>query len=146
MNKLLISAAIIGVAALSGAESAHAYGTGSLKCFGVATAGQNDCAAADGSHSCAGKATSSHNANDWIYVETNEQCWEKCGHVGAPGAAIPAGYCGNAAAPESGSSQGLNTMPVQAAVAPATGTTNTIPANAKPVGAAKAFTDDRDNH
>ena len=38
------------------------------KCFGVAKAGQNDCAAADGSHSCAGQAKADNAAGDWKYV------------------------------------------------------------------------------
>jgi len=38
------------------------------KCFGVAKAGQNDCASASGSHSCAGTATKDNDAGDWKYV------------------------------------------------------------------------------
>lgn len=38
------------------------------KCFGVAKAGQNDCATANGSHSCAGQAKKDMVANDWKYV------------------------------------------------------------------------------
>ena len=39
------------------------------KCFGVAKAGQNDCASATGSHSCAGTATKDKDPGDWKYVE-----------------------------------------------------------------------------
>ena len=38
------------------------------KCFGIAKAGQNDCASADGSHSCAGQAKVDKDGNDWRYV------------------------------------------------------------------------------
>lgn len=38
------------------------------KCAGVAKAGQNDCGALDGSHSCAGQATTDDGANEWVYV------------------------------------------------------------------------------
>lgn len=38
------------------------------KCYGVAAAGQNHCASADGAHSCAGQATKDGDANEWIYV------------------------------------------------------------------------------
>ena len=38
------------------------------KCFGVAKAGDNDCAAASGSHSCAGQAKADNAADDWKYV------------------------------------------------------------------------------
>ena len=36
------------------------------KCFGVAKAGDNDCAA--GAHSCAGQAKTDNAADDWKYV------------------------------------------------------------------------------
>ncbi len=38
------------------------------KCFGIAKAGQNDCASAAGTHSCAGQAKVDNDANDWRYV------------------------------------------------------------------------------
>ena len=38
------------------------------KCFGIAKAGQNDCAAADGAHGCAGKATADKGGADWKHV------------------------------------------------------------------------------
>lgn len=38
------------------------------KCFGVAKAGDNDCAAASGSHLCAGQAKADNAADDWKYV------------------------------------------------------------------------------
>ena len=38
------------------------------KCFGVAKAGQNDCAAANGAHGCAGQSKMDKGAADWKYV------------------------------------------------------------------------------
>lgn len=38
------------------------------KCAGIAKAGQNDCGALDGSHSCAGQAEADGDANEWVYV------------------------------------------------------------------------------
>jgi len=38
------------------------------KCYGVAKAGANDCATADGVHSCAGQSKADNDANDWKYV------------------------------------------------------------------------------
>ena len=143
MNKLLISAAIVGIATISGAESANAYGTGTLKCYGVATAGQNDCAAFDGSHSCAGKAAASYNANDWIYTETEEQCWEMCGHIGTPTAPIPAGHCDNGAAPENSGANDMKIMPSTMSTTAAPATAAAIPANAKVIK--RSFVGDRDN-
>jgi len=38
------------------------------KCAGIAKAGQNDCGALDGSHSCAGQAQLDNDENEWVYV------------------------------------------------------------------------------
>lgn len=38
------------------------------KCYGIAKAGQNDCANLSGSHSCAGQAKADMDKNDWKYV------------------------------------------------------------------------------
>jgi len=38
------------------------------KCYGVAKAGQNDCASARGTHSCAGQAKGDDDAGDWKSV------------------------------------------------------------------------------
>lgn len=38
------------------------------KCYGVALAGQNDCASFSGLHSCAGQAKASNDIADWKYV------------------------------------------------------------------------------
>ena len=36
-----------------------------VKCYGVAKAGQNDCASHNGSHSCAGQAKVDSDPNEW---------------------------------------------------------------------------------
>jgi uncharacterized membrane protein len=38
------------------------------KCYGIAKAGQNDCANLSGSHSCAGQSKMSDDAAEWKYV------------------------------------------------------------------------------
>ena len=38
------------------------------KCYGIAQAGQNDCASYSGLHSCAGQTKVSHDVADWKYV------------------------------------------------------------------------------
>ena len=38
------------------------------KCAGIAKAGQNDCGALDGSHSCAGHAKEDNLSSEWVYV------------------------------------------------------------------------------
>ena len=42
---------------------------GKEKCFGIAKAGQNDCANIAGMHSCAGEATTDREPFDWKYVD-----------------------------------------------------------------------------
>jgi uncharacterized membrane protein len=41
---------------------------GKEKCFGIAKAGQNDCANLSGSHSCAGQSKAEMGADEWKYV------------------------------------------------------------------------------
>ena len=38
------------------------------KCYGVAKAGQNDCASSNGTHSCAGQAKTDNAKEEWKYV------------------------------------------------------------------------------
>lgn len=73
MNKLLLSAAIAGVMAAGATTPVFAdTPAGKEKCYGIAQAGKNDCAAADGSHSCAGQAKADNDANEWKYVAKGE--------------------------------------------------------------------------
>ena len=57
-------------AALAALVAAPAVGADAAKekCYGIAKAGKNACASLNGSHSCAGQATSDKGANDWTYV------------------------------------------------------------------------------
>lgn len=41
---------------------------GKEKCYGVALAGQNDCASFSGLHSCAGQTKANNDIADWKYV------------------------------------------------------------------------------
>lgn len=97
MNKrqALIAAALAGVCALTAATaSANPEMKGDMKgdakaekekCYGVAKAGQNDCASATGSHSCAGQAKMDKDANEWKYMPKGT-C-EKAGGMLKPAAA-----------------------------------------------------------
>ena len=69
-KKAVVNSAIAGLFALglASAEQAMAAGDDMEKCYGVAKAGQNDCAAADGSHSCAGQSTADADKGEWLYV------------------------------------------------------------------------------
>ena len=70
MNKRLIATSTLAAALALAAAHAQADDKAAAKekCFGNVKAGQNDCAAANGSHSCAGQAKADNDANDWKYV------------------------------------------------------------------------------
>ena len=72
MNKRVIaSSTLASVLALAlGQAQAADTKPAQEKCFGVAKAGQNDCATSTGSHSCAGQAKTDKAADDWKYVPT----------------------------------------------------------------------------
>jgi len=65
-NKLLASAALAAVMAAS--ISAPAQAASKEKCYGIAAAGQNDCANLAGTHSCAGQSTLDNDAGEWKLV------------------------------------------------------------------------------
>lgn len=71
-KKLLLTAALAGVVAASQLASTPAISGDKEKCFGIAKAGKNDCASADGSHSCAAQAAKDNDANEWKYVAKGE--------------------------------------------------------------------------
>ena len=50
------------------ATPAHAQEGAKEKCYGIAAAGQNDCANTAGTHSCAGQSKVAMSADDWKYV------------------------------------------------------------------------------
>jgi len=64
------ASAVLGALALGIASQAAAgpvaQPSGSEKCYGVAKAAHNDCAA--GAHSCAGQATRDHDKASFVYV------------------------------------------------------------------------------
>ena len=68
-QRLILSSALASVLAIGALSSARAADTaGKEKCFGIAKAGQNDCANLSGSHSCAGQSTNDMGADEWKYV------------------------------------------------------------------------------
>ena len=68
-QRLIVSSALASVLALGLVGHAGAADDKTKeKCFGIAKAGQNDCANLSGSHSCAGQAKAEMVADDWKYV------------------------------------------------------------------------------
>lgn len=86
MNKLFLSAAIAGLIATN-ASSANAHEPklpdSKEKCYGIAKAGKNHCASANGSHACAGLAKVDNDPNEWVIVKKGE-CTTKGGKTEAP--------------------------------------------------------------
>ncbi len=66
-NNALIAVALAGLMSSGFAAAADAPAK-MEKCFGVAKAGQNDCAAKNGSHSCAGQSKKDNSPTDWKNV------------------------------------------------------------------------------
>ncbi|MFZ1624017.1 MAG: DUF2282 domain-containing protein [Gammaproteobacteria bacterium] len=85
----IASTAISGLLALGAlglATSANAAQDGAKeKCYGVAQAGQNSCAA--NGHSCQGQAKNDNDPAEWKYVPKGE-CEAAGGKTSAPGSAM----------------------------------------------------------
>ena len=67
-KKAVVNSAIAGIFALGLSGAGQAIAADKEKCYGVAKAGKNDCAAADGSHSCAGQSKADGDKGEWVYV------------------------------------------------------------------------------
>ena len=67
----VISSALASVLAMGLASTAAvaADAPAKEKCYGVAKAGQNDCANLSGSHSCAGQAKVDKGVDEWVYLK-----------------------------------------------------------------------------
>ncbi len=71
-KKILLSVSIMAAASAALAQTAEDKQDlpqmKKEKCFGIVKAGKNDCAAADGSHSCAGLAKNDGGGQDWVLL------------------------------------------------------------------------------
>ncbi len=69
MNQhLVLSSALASALALGLVGPLAAQEKGKEKCYGIAKAGQNDCANLSGSHSCAGQSKVDRGGDEWKYV------------------------------------------------------------------------------
>lgn len=69
MNQKAMFAAAASLMSLALSSSpALAQNATKEKCFGIAKAGQNDCANLSGTHSCAGQAKVDNGRDEWKYV------------------------------------------------------------------------------
>ena len=68
-QRLVLSSALASVLAMGLVPAAGAADAPAKeKCYGIAKAGQNDCANLTGTHSCAGQSKVSDDAAEWKYV------------------------------------------------------------------------------
>lgn len=70
-HRFVVSSALASVLALGLAGNVAAQDKAAKdkeKCFGIAKAGQNDCANLAGTHSCAGQNKADNDAGEWKYV------------------------------------------------------------------------------
>jgi uncharacterized membrane protein len=68
MNEINACSSLIALALLAAAAPPSEAAADKEKCYGIAKAGKNDCASADGSHACSGMAKLDKGANEWKYV------------------------------------------------------------------------------
>ncbi len=70
-QRFIASSALASVLALGLLPGAHAEDKAGTKekCFGIAKAGQNDCANLSGTHSCAGQSKADNAVAEWKYVD-----------------------------------------------------------------------------
>ena len=67
-HRLVVSSALASVLAMGLVGQVAAQDKGKEKCYGIAKAGQNDCANLSGTHSCAGQTKADNDTADWKYV------------------------------------------------------------------------------
>lgn len=84
MNKRqALLATALATVCIAGLGTAHAADVEKEKCFGIAKAGQNDCASVSGSHSCAGQAKKDKDLTEWKFVAKGT-CEKAGGKATAP--------------------------------------------------------------
>lgn len=68
MNQRAMIAATAAMVMSMSMVAAPAAAAEKEKCFGIAKAGQNDCASVSGAHSCAGQSKVDMDKTEWKYV------------------------------------------------------------------------------
>lgn len=73
-RRRLLSLALLGAALTVAGEAAALKELSGVRCYGIAKAGENDCANAVGSHSCAGLSKMDYSGAEWRDVPTKQDC------------------------------------------------------------------------
>ena len=75
VSAIAIASAVAGALALAaGPVLAQTKGAAGFKCYGVAKAGQNDCANAAKTHDCAGQSKADFDLGEWKAVKDAAAC------------------------------------------------------------------------
>ena len=67
-QRAMVAAAAASLMSLAMLSTPAAAAADKEKCYGIAKAGQNDCASLSGAHSCAGQAKVDMDKGEWKYV------------------------------------------------------------------------------
>ncbi len=78
--RVALAAALVGAAFAASAAAAERKVEG-VRCYGVAKAGENDCANASGSHSCAGLSRVDYSGAEWRDLPSTKDCVEMGGYL-----------------------------------------------------------------
>ena len=74
IKTLSVAAALLGAVGMAATLApVEATAADKVKCFGIAKAGQNDCANKAGTHSCAGQSTVDYSGGEWK-LATKAEC------------------------------------------------------------------------
>lgn len=69
MTHQRVLSAALAAALATATVSSVTFASDKEKCYGIAKAGQNDCANLTGTHGCAGQAEKDNDPTEWKYVE-----------------------------------------------------------------------------
>jgi uncharacterized membrane protein len=77
---LSVAGALAGAVSLA-LSAAPAHAASGVKCYGISTAGGNDCANQAATHSCAGQSKESFSGQDWKAVADAAACTAASGEL-----------------------------------------------------------------
>jgi uncharacterized membrane protein len=81
VSALTVAAAVAGAFSLSTIAATTPALAANVKCYGIAKAGENDCANGAGTHSCAGQSKASYSGDDWKSAASKEACMKLGGQL-----------------------------------------------------------------
>ncbi len=83
VSALTVAAAVAGAFSLSTVAAPTPAFAAKVKCYGIAKAGENDCANGAKTHSCAGQSKVSYSGDDWKSAASADACMKMGGQLKA---------------------------------------------------------------